>query len=217
MVYLVSNQINTFSSDLFIHISLEEGINLLQGFSELGLDTETEGLDCHTKKLLLLQIGNADIQVLFDIKGFDGRIPDTLKQYLNTTKTLFILQNAKFDLKFLFKQSILIKNVYDTMLAEIIITNGLQYSGRDLATLAEKYCGVLLDKSVRGEIISKGLSDAVLMYGAKDIAFLSEIKKKQLQQAEFLDLKRAIDLDNSFVVVLAYVEFFGIKIDIDKC
>jgi len=216
MIYLVSNQINTFSSDLFIHISLGEGINLLQDFEELGLDTETEGLDCHTKKLLLLQIGNVDIQILFDIKGFEGRIPEDLKQYLNTTKTLFILQNAKFDLKFLFKQGVLIKNVYDTMLTEIILTNGLQYSGRDLATIAEKYCNVYLDKSVRGEIISKGLSDAVLMYGAKDIAYLPEIKKKQLQQAEFLDLKRAIDLDNSFVVVLAYVEFFGIKIDINK-
>src|SRR3990172_7419831 len=111
MVYLVSNQINTFSSDLFIHISLEEGINLLQNFEELGIDTETEGLDCHTKKLLLVQIGNFDTQVLFDIKGFEGRIPNALKQYLNTTKTLFILQNAKFDLKFLFKQDVLIKSV----------------------------------------------------------------------------------------------------------
>jgi len=216
MIYLVTNRITIFDQSLYELISITDAIDILKKELELGLDTETTGLDCFTKKLLLLQIGIEEFQVLFDIQSFGGKIPKELKEFLNTTKILFILQNAKFDLKFLFIQDVLIKNVYDTMLAEIIITNGLQYAGRDLATLANKYCNVILDKSVRGEIIKKGLTDRVLVYGAKDVEYLPIIKRKQLKTASYDSLEKAIGLDNSFVVVLAYVEYCGIKLDYDK-
>jgi DNA polymerase-1 len=216
MIYLVTNQVSFFNPNWFKIISLEEGINLLQGFAELGIDTETQGLDCYTKQLLLLQIGNAKFQVLFDISSYGGTIPPQLKDYLNTSTTLFLLQNAKFDLKFLFHQGVILTKVYDTFLAEVIITNGLQYAGRDLESLALKYCQKQLDKSVRGEIIKRGLSDRVLVYAAEDVEFLPQIKRMQLGVAKDLNLTNAIALDNSFVIVLAYVEYCGIKLDYDK-
>jgi len=216
MIYLVTNQFFCYNSDLFKIISLEEGIDLIKDIEILGLDTETQGLDCYTKKLLLLQIGIKEFQVLFDIQSFSGKIPKSLKDFLNTSKSTYILQNAKFDLKFLFHQGIILKNVYDTMLAEIILTNGMQYSGRDLATIVDKYCQAYLDKSIRGEIITKGLNDNVLVYGAKDVMYLPEVRLKQLAIAKDFNLLNAIALDNSFVVVLAYVEYFGIKLDFEK-
>lgn len=216
MIYLVTNQNSMFNPQFFKIISLEEGINLIKNLDEISLDTETTGLDVYTKKLLLLQLGNDKFQVLFDIASYDNIIPLPLKQFLHNTEALFIIQNAKFDLKFLFHQGILIRKVYDTMLSEIILTNGLQYSGRDLATLAQKYCGAELDKSIRGEIITKGLSDAVLLYGAADIEHLPMIKRKQLAFATEVNLVTAINLDNSFVIVLAYVEYCGIKLDFPK-
>jgi len=216
MIYLVSNQSSLYNSLLFKKVSLEEGIEKISGYSELGVDTETQGLDVYTKKLLLLQIGNFEFQVLFDITSFESKMPDKLVDHLNNSKTLYILQNAKFDLKFFFHQEVLLKNIYDTMLAETILTNGLEYSGRDLASIVKKYCNIELDKSVRGEIITKGLSDRVLLYGANDIKYLTEIKKKQLTLAKDMDLLVAIDLDNSFVIVLAYIEYCGIKLDFDK-
>ncbi|MGV8961911.1 MAG: DNA polymerase [Candidatus Saccharimonadaceae bacterium] len=216
MIYLITRQIALFDSELFTLISLQEGIDLLKPHSELGLDTETEGLDPYTKKLLLLQIGIADFQVLFDIASYNGIIPPLLREYLNKKGTTYILQNAKFDLKFLYVQEVILKKVYDTMLAEIILTNGLQYSGRDLGTLVMKYCGVFLDKSVRGDIIKFGLSDAVLVYGARDVEFLPKIKEEQLKMAIKSDLLTAIDLDNSFVLFLAYTEYCGIKLNFTK-
>jgi DNA polymerase I len=216
MIYLVSNQYNLYDSSLFKNISLDEGISLLKGIPELGLDTETEGLDSFTKKLLLLQIGTYDFQVLFDIASFEGRIPDKLAVFLNESEAVFIMQNAKFDLQFLFQQNIVIKNVYDTMLVETILTNGLQYGGRDLATITMKYCNVGLDKSVRGDIITKGLSDRVLLYGAHDVKYLPKVKEAQLIEVEKNSLQVAVNLDNSFVVVLAYIEFCGIKLDYEK-
>ena len=216
MLYLVSNQLSLFDSERYEIVSVSEAINILSAYDELGLDTETTGLNFLTKDLLLLQIGNYDFQVLFDIASFNYKIPQELKIFLNTSNKLYILQNAKFDLKFLFQQGILVKKVYDTMLAEIILTNGLQYSGRDLDSLTEKYCGINLDKSIRGDIITKGLSDAVLLYGANDVKYLPEIKRKQLFHAEPLGLHKAISLDNAFVVVLSYVEFCGIKLDLPR-
>jgi len=191
-------------------------MNLLERLDEIALDTETEGLDPYTKKLLLIQLGNEEFQVLFDINSYGGNIPVELKAFLNGCSSLFILQNAKFDLKFLFHQGVIIKKIYDTMLAEIILTNGLQYSGRDLATLAMKYGKIYLDKSVRGELINSGLSDAVLNYGARDIACLPIIKAKQMEKAIELKLTTAIQLDNSFVVPLAYTEYCGIGIDLPR-
>ena len=102
------------------------------------------------------------------------------------------------------------------MLAEYILTNGLQYDGRDLGTLAVKYCNTYLDKSIRGRIIRVGLSTSVLLYGANDIKLLSLIRDAQLIKIDKLNLRRALDLDNSFVIALAYIEYCGIKLDLNK-
>jgi DNA polymerase-1 len=197
-------------------ISLEESIKILDNLDEISLDTETTGLDPHTKKLLLLQLGNYDVQLLYDIESFNYKIPEQLKKFLNTTKSLFIIQNAKFDLKFLFKQGVIIKKVFDTFLAETIITIGEKFYEKSLKALAEKYCNVTLDKTVRGKIIKDGLTDEVLLYGANDIKYLQQIKERQVQTAKKLNLINAINLDNNFVIVLAYVEFCGIKLDYNK-
>ena len=215
MIYLVSNQSNAFGGE-FEQISLHNAIELIKPLKNVGLDTETEGLDCHTKKLLSLQLGCKEFQVVFDTSSYNGKIPQELKDYLNESQQLFIIQNAKFDLQFLYKQNVVINNVFDTMLAETILTHGLQTSGRDLKTLGEKYCHVELDKSIRGQIITKGLNAAVIRYAAFDVVYLEEIMEKQLKLIQRLQLKNAVDLDNNFVKVLAYIEFCGIKLDWDK-
>ena len=212
MIYLVSNQCNAFGGE-FDQISLSHAIDLLRPLTYVGTDTETEGLDCFTKKLLTIQLGNADFQIVFDIASYGGRLPDELKQYLNESEQIFILQNAKFDLKFLYVQHVILKHVYDTMLVEFILTIGLQLAGRDLKTLCKKYCDVDLDKSIRGQIITKGLNAAVIRYAAYDVVYLEEIMDKQMYQVSYLHLDNAVKLDNEFVKVLAYIEFCGIKLD----
>ena len=43
MIYLVSNQISLYDSDLYEVVSVEESIKILEAEKELGLDTETQG------------------------------------------------------------------------------------------------------------------------------------------------------------------------------
>lgn len=215
MIYLVSNN-TTFLNDFKI-ISLEESIKKLQALKEeISNDTETTGLSCHTKTLLLLQLGNDDFQIVYDIASYGGVIPNKLKEFMSSYNGIWILQNAKFDLQFFYKQGVILKRVYDTMLAEYILTIGLQEDGRDLQTLAWKYCKVALDKTIRGKIVKVGLTKDVILYAAKDITYLSEIKRKQLALIKAKDLTNALNLDNAFVRVLAYIEYCGIKLDWDK-
>jgi DNA polymerase-1 len=216
MIYLVSNQLGIFDQE-FTYITLETAIQLLAPLAIVGADTETQGLDCHTKKLLTIQLGNADFQIVFDINSYDGIIPTQLKDYLNTSEQLFLFQNAKFDLQFLYKQNVIIKHVYDTFLAETILTMGLQFDGRALDDLVYKYCpGGYMDKSIRGQINQVGLNSAVIKYAANDVVYLERIMEAQLVQAKNIGVVGAIKLDNEFVKVLAYIEFCGIKLDWEK-
>lgn len=216
MIYLVSNQSNAFDN-IFNQITLDEAIDKLATLQKcIGNDTETSGLSCHTKKLLTIQLGNYDFQVVFDIASYGGKIPEKLKKFMNDYEGIWILQNAKFDLQFYYKQGVFLKNIHDTMLAEYILTLGLQEKGRDLATITEKYCNAKLDKSVRGEIITQGLSARVIQYAAYDIVYLEEIMNKQLTLIKGGHLQNALKLDNEFVKCLAYIEYCGIKLDWDK-
>ena len=82
MIYLVSNQLNAFENK-FKQVTVEESLNLLYNLSNIGLDTETEGLDCFQNKLLTLQLGNADIQIVYDVASFSGIVPQQVKDFLN--------------------------------------------------------------------------------------------------------------------------------------
>jgi DNA polymerase I len=212
MKYLISNNLELFNTT---NTSVEEAISKLKELNEVCVDSETTGLDAHLDKLVLLQLGNKEDQYIFDIVSFNFIIPNSLKLYLNESNQLFIFQNAKFDLKFLLKNNIIITKVYDTLLAETILTNGLQYGGRGLSDLCKKYLGFELDKTLQKKITVNITSD-VVEYAAKDIMVLSEIKKRQLIEIENLELSKALELDNNFVPVLAYVEFCGLKLDVNK-
>jgi len=214
MIYLVSN--NTSFLNDFEYISLSDSIEKLKDLDEIGNDTETTGLSCHTKSLLSIQLGNKDFQIIYDIASYNGIIPKELKEFMNNYNGIWILQNAKFDLQFFYKQNVILKRVYDTMLAEYILTIGLQDDGRDLKTLAWKYCGASLDKTIRGKIVKVGLTKEVILYAANDITYLPEIKRKQLVAIRHNDLENALNLDNAFVRVLAYIEYCGIKLDWNK-
>lgn len=216
MIYLVSKNQSLFEETLYKIISLEEAIAKLKNLQYISADTETSGLDCHSKKLLTVQLGNPEIQIVFDISSWDYQIPDILKQFLNEFKGTFILQNAKFDLQFFYVQNIILQNIYDTMLAEYILTLGLQEDGRDLKTIVKKYCNEDLDKSVRGKIITQGLSPEVIVYGARDVEFLEPVMLKQKKAIEFSHMNGALQIDNEFVKCLAYIEYCGIKLDWEK-
>lgn len=215
MIYLVTNNRELFSNELYKIVSIEESLQILEPLKIVGLDTETEGLDPHTKKLLLVQLGCKDFQVVIDCRTIDIY---SYKEYLESDR-LFLGWNLKFDLKFLFKHKIYLKNVYDGFLAEKLLYLGYPAGIHSLSlkSAGEHYLNIELDKSVRGKIIwSKVLTDDIIQYGAYDVKYLEDIKNEQEKLLAAQDLLRAIQIENKFVLPLAYCEYCGVKLDQDK-
>lgn len=215
MIYLVSKNQKLFSNNLYKMISVEESLRLLNSLSIIGVDTETSGLDCWQDKLLLLQLGNADIQVVIDCRTIN---PVSYKELLESDR-LFLFWNAKFDLKFLYRIGIYPNKVYDGFLAEKLLYLGYPAGmhSMSLKSAGQEYLGIELDKSVRGKIIwSPELTDDIIEYGARDVEYLEQIMDKQHKLLEEKDLLKAIKVENEFVLPLAYCEYCGIKLDKDK-
>jgi DNA polymerase-1 len=181
--------------------------------NRISLDTETLGMDCHTKKLLTLQVGNKERQYVIDCKKFKIRM---LKPVLETK--LILAHNMKFDWQFMYHTGIDIKHIYDTFLAECILTTGYKNEERTLSLkgIAKKYLNVTMDKTIRGKIHSLGLTDEVIDYAAGDIEHLEDIMDLQLVEIEKWDLQRVLDLENRVVRVFAMMEYNGISFDSDK-
>ena len=214
MIYLVTNQLSLFPSNIYTIITVEESLKLLEPLTTVGLDTETEGLDPYTDKLLLLQLGSFDFQIVIDCKTIDISL---YKNYLESDR-LFIGWNLKFDLKFLFRHSIVLKRVYDGILAEKLMWLGYPPGMHSLSlkTAGESYCNIELDKTVRNKIHYDGLSEEVIKYSAYDVEYLEPIMTKQKEKLAEKGLLTAIEYENRFVLPLAYCEYCGIKLDIDK-
>ena len=85
-----------------------------------------------------------------------------------------------------------------------------------LKTAGENYCNVELDKSIRGQIIYKGLTEDTIVYAANDVKYLHPIKDAQRIELAKKGLLTAIKYENAFVIPLAYTEYCGIKLDKEK-
>jgi len=218
---------------------LPEALELFEDV--VGVDTETTGYDAHGDRLLSLQIGDFNNQIVIDSSHYPLKeLVDVLNEYFKDK--VVILQNAQFDLRFFYKYGIDIPKLYDTLLAECIITGGLgnkediknvkellgketavKYVDRHLGLdkLALKYCNIELDKSIRGIIHREGMSERVIKYGADDVKYLPEIRNKQLEILNTYEEKYGIglevlELENEAVKVFSRMAFNGIKVDSSK-
>lgn len=215
MIYLVTKQRSLWTSNRYKVISAEGALELLAPLSVVGLDTETMGLDPYTKKLLTVQLGCAEFQVVIDCTSVGIHL---FKEYMENPQRMFLGWNIKFDLKFLYHQRIVPLRVYDGYLAEKLLWLGYPAGMHEMGLKAANinYLGVDMDKSVRGKIIQTGLTEDVIVYAAGDVAYLGKIRDKQLVELEKKGLLKAIDFENEFVKCLAYIEYCGAKLDVDK-
>ena len=215
MIYLVSNQKTLFESENYKVIGVKESLELLNPLTIVGLDTETQGFSPFLKKLLLLQLGNRDFQVVIDCTTIDVAL---YKEYLESDR-LFLGWNLKFDIKFLFYHDIVPKNLYDGFLAEKMRWLGYPSGihSFSLKSAGENYLGIELDKSVRGEIIwRKELTDEIIIYSANDVKYLEDIMNKQLEILLPRGQKLALEVENKAILPTAYFEFCGVNLDVER-
>lgn len=216
MIYFISNnkdnQLFRYDNKKISKGSLKQLFDYFRDKEWIGIDTETTGFDPYKDKLLTIQLGDYKNQFVVDAQQVDIK---QLKDILLFKK--LILQNAKFDLRFFNKLGIFPNNIYDTYLAEVVLTKGIPDAKKNLQYLATKYCKTEdVDKTLRGLIHRYGLIEEVIEYAANDVKFLHWIRKEQLEAAVHQDVIKQIELENKFVPVLAYCEYCGLYFDKEK-
>lgn len=215
MIYLVTNQKELFESDIYKHITVDESLNLLEKANQLQYDSETSGRDPHINDLLCIQFGNDefDFRIVVDCTTVDVKI------YKNILETKGLIgHNLKFDLQFLYNYNIKPRRVYDTMIVEQLLYLGYPSSqiSYSLKETAWRYLNVYIDKSVRGEIIWRGLDSSVIQYAANDVVYLEHIMKAQIEQCKAKQCIVGARLECDVVPAVAYMEWCGIKLDESK-
>ncbi len=217
MIYLVSHNKSLFKTDKYIEATIEQAMSVLLPLKLCQLDTETKGLDCHTKALLTIQLGNKDNQVVIDWTTLTPRKKQIVKNYLESDR-LFLGWNLMFDLTFLYVQGIYPKHIWDGMIVEQLLYLGYpaQMREKSLKAAAWNYLNINIDKTVRGKIVNDGLTTEVVIYAAGDVTYIEDIKEKQDIEIEKQGMKLAVELECEFVKSLAYFKYCGVHLDITK-
>lgn len=202
---------------VFECVSMNEAVSYLSEQTVLGVDTETEGKDFLTKKVVMFQIGTKDVQYVIDTRyiGIEPLIP-----ILENPDIVKIFHNIKFDYKFLKSWwNVDIKNPYDTMLAEGVINCGKLNVGYSLNALTQRYLSKELNKEVRNKFVGldgKPFNTEQILYGAEDVEHLIDIREQQLVKVKELDLEKVLHLENNAALAFADIEFNGLNFDSEK-
>lgn len=215
MIYLVSNQQSLFDNSAYKTCSVFECLEEIKTWNKIQYDSETTGRDARLCNILCIQFGNKikNIQYVIDITTIDIL---NFKEILETK--LLIGHNLKFDLQFLYNYEIIPLNVWDTMIIEQLLHLGfdpknIKYS---LQEVAKRRLNVDIDKTVRGEIIWRGLDTSTIIYAAGDVVYLEDIQEQQLKELNYTKSTIAAKVENNFVPVIAYLEWCGIKLDVER-
>ncbi len=156
--------------------------------SVLGCDTETSSLNPRYGKVFSIQFSDGDFNVLVPLS--EGVGIGHLIDILADTSIVKIFHNAKFDLDFLTAVGIRVENIFDTMLAERVLTRGANQSA-SLAETLYRYFAVDLEKSHRAKFNRHwdGVwTDELVDYALSDVVHLPSLMREQRAWLERLGL-----------------------------
>ena len=155
----------------------------------LGCDTETGGLDPRNAELFSVQFSDGDFNVL--VPTSEGVSLGKLAEILENDSITKIFHNARFDLGFLSANGYKTKNVYDSMIAEKVLTKGANQSV-SLAETLYRYYAVDLDKAQRkkfGKNWDKVWTKELVEYAMNDVVYLPRLRNEQLEWLKRLGLE----------------------------
>jgi len=145
----------------------------------LGCDTETSGLSPKYGKLYSIQFSDGEFNVLVPLS--EGVPLGQYSEILENASITKIFHNAKFDLEFLRAAGHRIENVFDTMIAEKVLTRGANQSS-SLAETLYRYFAIDLDKSQRAKFTKRwdGVwTDELVNYALSDVVHLPQLMREQ--------------------------------------
>lgn len=180
-------------------------------------DTETTGADKRSgldpwhpeSKLLMLQIGNKDLVFIID----PDLIPE-FKEHLESLDILHVLQNGVFDWKYIYaKYKVHINNIFDTMLAEQLLTSGRAGMPVNLMAIARRRPPHrIITKLTRQEFIhfAGRFTKEMVYYAARDVVLLPDIVDDQMAELEKWKMQVVAKDEFNLVPVTGSMELGGV-------
>lgn len=189
-------------------------------------------LNCFDHKILLIQLGTLDTQYIIDVRE---TAPSNILNAIQKNKIKVVGQNLLYDLHWLkWHYGFSTENVYDTMLVEKILTNGLYEMVRGayaLNGIYDRYYNINIEsrqtnlfeprapKKTRDQfpgITDEALSIEFLTYCRYDVIIPLRIKEAQEKHPDFKTSKKVLKLELTYLLVLVDMKLRGPKIDEDK-
>lgn len=244
MIFVVTGNLQLFESPEYTIISLEESLQILNQWHMFQFDSETTGRDCHVNDFLCIQFGDIEgkTQIVVDTTTINilnykeyienhYMIGQNLKFDLQFLFNYGIIPRHTYD-TMIVEQLLYLGYPYNLVSPEFYKENNFDFPYREvydkdgkflgwelsfsLRSIAYKYLKIDIDKTVRGEIIWRGLDTSVIRYAAGDVTYLGDIMKRQMLACNIKQCTRAAKLECDFVPVISYLEWCGIKLDVGK-
>ncbi|MBK9214372.1 MAG: hypothetical protein IPM59_02030 [Chloracidobacterium sp.] len=172
---------------------LRAAFERLSSAASLGCDTETSGFDARHGRLFSIQFSDGEFSVLVPVS--EGVTLGPMAELLTNAAITKIFHNAKFDLEFLTAAGHAVENVFDTMIAEKVLTRGAGQSS-SLADTLYRHFAVDLDKSPRAKFTRNwnGIwTDELVNYALSDVVHLPRLMAEQTEWLEKLGLAGEFD------------------------
>lgn len=192
----------------------------------IGIDCETagsDGLDALTAKIRLLQVATTSQAYVLDL----FKLPlaavweYVLEPILFNERIIKILQNAKFDLKFLdrtFPDKFILENVksvVDTYIMDKLVMGGNGFESSSLEAIANRVLGIELDKTYQRYDYRNTIYREQVLYSAIDAAILIPIYQQLSKAIVSNKLQLCAELEFNAIPAVAQLELNGFFLDKD--
>lgn len=202
---------------------------ILLSYDTISIDTETTGLDPHTSKIILIQIGTPDNEYIIETKDYTFRqLQSFLRPILTSRSITKVFTNTKFDYKmFASNYNIRCENTVDIMVNEMILYTGITTSKGffSLAGMSDRYVGFKYDnqmdlfrptitKDIRTSFTTnQPLTPEQIEYARWDVILPLKIYNIQKERLKKHKLTALADLENEYTLVLGDMEYNGFYLD----
>lgn len=199
---------------------LRKSISSLKFGSPLGLDIETTGLDPHTSEIRTIQLSDGRVTLVIDVGKLGCEAAArALRPVFEDPRTIKVLHNAKFDLKFI-KHHLKtdVEGIFDTMISSILLEAGIPRpkGWHSLAQVAARYLGTEISKTEQRSNWSGELTAEQIAYAARDAEVMLPLREAQVAKLRQMGLVRAAKLEFDAVLPVAWLELSGFYLDLDQ-
>ena len=186
----------------------------------IAIDTETTGLEFQVNDIFAIQIGTGKNNYLIDLQTYtELNLITELKEvipYIEFKQLVF--HNSAFDLKFFFKHNYWLKNVFDTMLASMVLYNGDGLvNSHSFKECMYRELNQYYDKTEQANIATVKLSTkSSIEYCFKDVDRLLELHSALVKKSIEANLIKAYVFHCKHIRALTYTEMCGLPISKEK-